>query len=62
MTWINTPKKLKKNQPKNTKDDESEEESLDLKKRKIVKDDESESDENESKKVPEGENVLYFTD
>jgi hypothetical protein len=60
MTWINTPKKLKKNFPKVKQEDSDVEES---KKGKVVRPDESDSDGvDPKKKIPESEKVLYFTD
>jgi len=61
MTWINTPKKMKKNYPKAKPDDSDLEE--DSKSRRFLRDDESDSEgKNELKRVPENEKVLYFTD
>jgi len=60
MTWINTPKKMKKNFPKRKPEDSDAEDS---KNQKVLREDESDSDGvDEKKKVPENEKVLYFTD
>jgi len=59
QTWINTPKKLKRNFPKEKPEDSDAEEDP----RKRLRDDESDSEGRDlTKKVPENEKVLYFTD
>ena len=61
MTWLNTPKKLKKNFPRAKMEDSDLEE--EMKSKRFVRDDESDSEgREEMKRVPENEKVLYFTD
>lgn len=61
MTWLNTPKKLKKNFPKAKQEDSDYED--DPRNKRFIRDDESDSEgRDESKRVPESEKVLYFTD
>lgn len=61
MTWINTPKKYKRNFPKPQYEDSDLEE--EQKGKRFVREDESDSEGlDENKKVPENEKILYFTD
>ena len=61
MTWINTPRKLKKNFPKAKPDDSDLEE--EFKGKRVLREDESDSEgRHEMKRIPENEKVLYFTD
>jgi len=61
MTWLNTPKKYKKNFPKGKPDDSDLEE--ELKGKRFLREDESDSEELDAlKRIPESEKVLYFTD
>lgn len=61
MTWLNTPKKFKKNFPRAKLEDSDLED--EMKQKRFIRDDESDSEgREESKKIPENEKVLYFTD
>jgi hypothetical protein len=55
MTWINTPKKLKKNQPKSSVDDSD----IDEQEAKRLKEDESETEDDPNNPMNK---VLYFLD
>jgi hypothetical protein len=57
MTWLNTPKKLKKNFPKPKVEDSDTEHTVNKK-----RPDESDSDGKAKHHVPDNEKVLYFTD
>jgi len=61
FTWSNTPKKLKKNFPKAKPEDSDLEE--ELKSKRWLREDESDSEGRDlTKRVPENEKVLQFTD
>ena len=57
MTWLNTPKKMKKNFPKPKVEDSDTEIPVNKK-----RPDESDSDGKAKHHVPDSEKVLYFTD
>jgi hypothetical protein len=61
MTWLNTPKKLKRNFPR-AKPEESDIDE-ETKGKRILREDESDSEGlNALKRVPESEKVLFFID
>lgn len=62
MTWLNTPKKLKKNFPKAKADDSDMEEDKSNLKRHLRQDESDSEDQDPVKRVAESEKVLYFTD